>query len=97
MTEAAQRAGRAVRDPDLNGLFLTMVETWALELKLDGYGIKEGESPDKPYAGTLKKNSSKQDRTSMASLQFVQSDTCLRKSFAEYLGDHSPEGGFNLQ
>lgn len=91
MAETAQRAGWAACDPNLNGLFLAMVEPWAFELKLDGGSIADPD-PDKPYAGMVKKNASKQDRTSIASLRFVQSKTCLWRFFAEYLGDHLPEG-----
>lgn len=36
MAEAAQRAGHVVRDQDLHGLYLMMVEPWALELSLVG-------------------------------------------------------------
>ncbi|KAF8124050.1 P-loop containing nucleoside triphosphate hydrolase protein [Boletus edulis] len=90
MAEAAQRAGRAVRDQGLHGLYLTMIEPWALELSLAG---EDGQisDPDKPYAGIVKKTSSKPDRTGYASLRFAQSKTCLRKLFAEYLNDQSLE------
>ncbi|KAF8119145.1 P-loop containing nucleoside triphosphate hydrolase protein [Boletus edulis] len=94
MAEAAQRAGRAVRDQGLHGLYLTMVEPWALELSLvkeDGQISCSDSDPDRPYAGVVKKTSSKPDRTSYASLRFAQSKTCLRKLFAEYLNDQSPE------
>lgn len=91
MTEMIQRAGRAVRDPDSTGLFLAMVEMWAFELELQ-VDARDIADPDKPYAGMVKKNSPKQDRTSIASLQFVQSHTCLHKVIAEYLGKISPDG-----
>ncbi|KAF8452791.1 P-loop containing nucleoside triphosphate hydrolase protein [Boletus edulis BED1] len=90
MAEAAQRAGRAVRDPGLHGLYLAMVEPWALGLTL-AEDQQSASDPDRPYAGMVKKNASKQDRTSYASLRFAQSQTCLRKFFAEYLDDRSLE------
>lgn len=92
MAETAQRAGRAVCDPGLNGLYLAMVEPWALDLSLDGVNTTD---PDRPYAGVVKKNSSKRDRTSIASLQFAQSQSCLREFFARYLGDKSQEGQYS--
>ncbi|KAG9310628.1 hypothetical protein JVU11DRAFT_9196 [Chiua virens] len=92
-TEAAQRAGRAVRDQGLRGLYLEMVEPWALNSELTSVeGDEQSSDPDRPYAGTVKKTSSKQDRTGYASLRFVQSETCLREFFAKYLNDRSPEG-----
>ncbi|KAH0831172.1 hypothetical protein J3R83DRAFT_13749 [Lanmaoa asiatica] len=96
MAEMIQRAGHAVRDPNLTGLFLVMVETWAIELGLGNSNDKAEANRDKPYAGLVKMNSSKQDRTSIASLQFVQSKTCLREFFAGYLGDNSPEDRLEL-
>lgn len=93
MAEAAQRAGCAVRDQGLHGLYLMMVEPWALELNLVGSSDRINNSdPDRPYAGVVKKTSSKPDRTGYTSLQFAQSKTCLCKLFAEYLDDESLEG-----
>ena len=93
MAEAAQQAGRAVRDQGLHGLYLTMVEPWALELTLVGEdGQISDLYPDRPYVGIVKKTSSKLDRTGYAYLRFAQSKTCLHKLFAEYLNDQSLEG-----
>ncbi|KIJ12601.1 hypothetical protein PAXINDRAFT_14523 [Paxillus involutus ATCC 200175] len=47
--------------------------------------------PDKPYAGTVKKSSSKQERTGCAALHLIQSTTCLRQFFALYLDDQSSQ------
>ena len=94
MAEAAQWAGRVVWDQDLHGLYLMMVEPWALELSLvgaDGQMLSDLD-PDRPYAGMVKKTSSKSDCTSYAPLQFAQSKICLHKLFVEYLNDQSPEG-----
>ena len=94
MAEAAQRAGRVVRDQDLHGLYLMMVEPWALELSLVGENgqMLSDSDPDRPYAGMVKKTSSKSNCTGYTSLQFAQSKICLHKLFAEYLNDQSPEG-----
>ena len=89
MAEMIQRAGRAARNPNMNGLFLAIIESWALDLPLDGVNWTD---PDRPYVGVIKKNTSKQDRTSIASLHFAQSRTCLHKVFTDYLGDRSPQG-----
>lgn len=94
MAELAQRAGRAARDPNSSGLFLVMVEPFALNLASDSLNRPD---PDEPCAGKLKKNSSKQDRTSVASIRYVQSKTCLRDNFAGYLGDKSLQGTVSFQ
>ncbi|KAG1765404.1 hypothetical protein EDD22DRAFT_845388 [Suillus occidentalis] len=91
MSEAAQRGGRAVRDGQLWGLYLLMVETWALDVELMEEHTDDSD-PDKPYAGILKKNSSKKDRTGCAVLRYAQSTTCLWECFAKYLGDQTPTG-----
>ncbi|KIJ04274.1 hypothetical protein PAXINDRAFT_183194 [Paxillus involutus ATCC 200175] len=95
MAEMVQRAGRAVRDPGLNGLYLAMIEPWALESSLgedDQDTDGPTDDPDRPWAGTVKKNSSKQDRTGLAALRFAQSEVCLRQFLGEYLDDQSPGG-----
>ncbi|KAG9310388.1 hypothetical protein JVU11DRAFT_9525 [Chiua virens] len=80
IAEMIQQAGRAACDSDSTGLFLAVVETWALELDLgDAIGGTSNADRDKPYIGLVKVNSSKPDWTSIASLQFVQSKTCLRE------------------
>jgi superfamily II DNA/RNA helicase len=52
MSEAAQRGGRAARDDETFGLFLMMVEPWALELELTDKH-DDINDPDKPYAGMM--------------------------------------------
>ncbi|KAG1891422.1 P-loop containing nucleoside triphosphate hydrolase protein [Suillus subluteus] len=91
MSEAAQRRGRAAWDDDIFGLFLMMVEPWALELELTDKHDDDND-PDKPYAGVIKKNSSKQDRTGCAVLRYIQSKMCLREFYAKYLRDETPAG-----
>ncbi|KAF9234844.1 P-loop containing nucleoside triphosphate hydrolase protein, partial [Melanogaster broomeanus] len=91
VAETVQRAGRAVRDPGLNGLYLAMVEPWVLELPASlGDDDSDANDPDRPWAGAVKKNSSKQDRTGLAAIGFIQSRTCLRQYLAKYLDDQSP-------
>ncbi|KAF8834573.1 hypothetical protein BDN67DRAFT_873768, partial [Paxillus ammoniavirescens] len=90
MAETAQRAGCAVCDPGLHGLYLAMLEPWTLELNLVD-NDRDMMDPDRPYVGMVKKNSSKQDRTGCAALRFAQSQSCLHKFLAEYLDDQLPE------
>ena len=86
-----QPAGRAARDSSTHGLFLVMVKPWAFELQLEQNKLDTG-NPDKPNVGTIKKNSTKQERTGCAAIQFVQSKTCLREFLATYLNDQTPSG-----
>ena len=88
--ETIQRAGWAARDASQQGLFLLMYEPWAVTLVTEG--SSDAVDPDRPFAGIIKKNSTKQDRTGLATLKFIQSSTCLRAFFARYLGDDSPTG-----
>ncbi|KIK40440.1 hypothetical protein CY34DRAFT_24809 [Suillus luteus UH-Slu-Lm8-n1] len=89
MSEAVQRGGCAARDDETFGQLLMMVEPWALELELTDKH-DDINDPDKPYAGMIKKNSSKQDRTGCAVLRYIQSKTCLREFYAKYLYDETP-------
>ena len=70
MAEMIQQAGRAACNPNMNGLFLAIVESWALDLLLNGVNWTD---PDRSYVGVIKKNTSKQDQTSIALLHFAQS------------------------
>ena len=91
MPELIQHAGRAVRDLTMHGLFLLMFESWALQVQLPA-ADEIGSDPDQPITGTVKKTSSKQDRTSRTCVRFVQSRTCLRAFLAGYLKDDSASG-----
>lgn len=77
----------------MHGLFVVMYEPWVQDVKLDSEALRlDPEDPDRPHAGTVKKNSSKQDRTGHAMIQLVQSTMCLREFFNEYLDDHTSSG-----
>jgi len=89
MSEMIQRAGRAARDSDMQGLFLELVEPWVLRLAINDAG---SDDPDRPFSGTVAKNSSKQDRTGYAAIRFAQSETCRRVFLSKYLDDETPEG-----
>ncbi|KAF8432233.1 P-loop containing nucleoside triphosphate hydrolase protein, partial [Boletus edulis BED1] len=89
MAEMIQRAGRAVRDPSMHGLFLVMFEPWALNVKLENEA-SISDDPDQPINRVVKKNSSKQERTGHAMIRYIKSATCLRKCFSKYLNDQNP-------
>ena len=94
MSDTIQRAGRAVRNPEMDGLFLEMVEPWVLDIPLSNTGL-DWSDPDQPNVLPLKKTSSKQERTSRASLHFVRSETCLREFIARYVDDQTESGRRN--
>ena len=81
MVETAQCARRAACNPNSTGLFLTMVEPWTLKLSLEGGCIT---NPNQPFSQTIKKNSLKQECTSIVLIQYAQLQTCLHKFFATY-------------
>lgn len=89
MAKLVQWAGCMACDPNSSGLFLMMVELFALDLPSDTLNWLD---PDELYAGNLKGNLSKQDQTSIASIQYAQLKTCLHEFFARYLGDKSSQG-----
>ncbi|KIK79986.1 hypothetical protein PAXRUDRAFT_36316 [Paxillus rubicundulus Ve08.2h10] len=57
-----------------------MVEPWALTVDLQN-AATNSDDPDKSYTGTVKKSSSKQDRTGCAMFHFAQSTTCMPLNF----------------
>lgn len=90
-----QRAGRGGRNATGLAVFLMMYEPWVLDIDLSASGVEESVSaldPDYPHSGKLTKYSTKQQRTGRAMVSIVQSTTCIRKMFAEYLKDQSIEG-----
>ncbi|KIK99491.1 hypothetical protein PAXRUDRAFT_30500 [Paxillus rubicundulus Ve08.2h10] len=82
MAEMVQCAG-------ICGLFLLMAEQWVLNAALDNKPF-DASDPNCPYAGMVKKNSLKQDRTGCAAIQLIHSTICLPQFFAKYLDDCSP-------
>ncbi|KAF8871179.1 P-loop containing nucleoside triphosphate hydrolase protein [Infundibulicybe gibba] len=89
---ALQRAGRVIRrtGPGNTGLFLVFYEPWVHDISLDDFATGDLRDPDRPQ-GTLTQSSRKQDRASFASIQYVQSKSCLRDRFAQYLDDQAPD------
>lgn len=75
----------------MQGLFLELVEPWVLQLAVDNHDVGS-DDPDRPLAGTVVKNSSKQDRTGHAAIRFAQSETCRRVFLSKYLDDKTSEG-----
>lgn len=49
-------------------------------------------NPDHPNVEKLSKISKKQERTGIAMIKIIQSTDCIRKMFADYLGDKSSDG-----
>ncbi|KAL0057159.1 hypothetical protein AAF712_016207 [Marasmius tenuissimus] len=94
--EALQRGGRVVRGSGKIGLFLILYEEWVLEVDLSEFfeehkGL-DSSDPDRPRRALTDK-STRYDRAPYSLVKLVQDDSlCLRKYFAEYLGDNSPHG-----
>ncbi|KAK1223963.1 hypothetical protein PQX77_013151 [Marasmius sp. AFHP31] len=92
--EALQRGGRVVRSSGKIGLFLILYEEWVLDIDLSEFfeehkGL-ESSDPDRPRR-PLTDKSTRYDRAPYSMVNLIQDDPlCLRKFFAEYLGDISP-------
>ena len=50
LSELIQRAGRAVRELTMSGLFVVMYESWVLDIKLATH-LLDSEDPDQPHTG----------------------------------------------
>lgn len=87
---ALQRAGRVLRRGGL-GLFVVFFEPWASDISLAEFTTGNLQDPDRPRS-SLTSTSRKPERASYASVAFVQGRSCLRKQFADYLDDQSPDG-----
>ena len=88
-----QRGGRAFRNSDKNALFVTFYEPWVHEVDLDSYNNGDISDPDRPRM-KLKPNSQHQERAPFSSMMLVRSKRCIRRHFAWYLADKSPEGAY---
>ncbi|KAF6766019.1 P-loop containing nucleoside triphosphate hydrolase protein [Ephemerocybe angulata] len=87
LAELLQRGGRCGRAPGSTGLFLVLFEPWIHEIELKEFDTGYNSSnPDRTRAA-LTKNSSKKDRVVRSAVLCAQSTSCLRKLFAEGLGD----------
>ncbi|KAF8834599.1 hypothetical protein BDN67DRAFT_985204 [Paxillus ammoniavirescens] len=75
--------------------WLRWCKPWALESSL-GKDDQDTDDPtdnhNRPWTGRVKKNSSKQDHTGLAALQFAQLEVCLWQFLGEYLDDQLPGG-----
>ena len=92
-TKLLQRGGRGGRNPNDKSIFLVMYEPWVKELDLSNIpAAKFAEDPDRPFIISSSKRQPKTERTGCFCISLVQSATCIRRLFADYLGDSSFEG-----
>jgi hypothetical protein len=91
IVDALQRGGRAIRQSDDDALFVIFYEPWVLDIDLDDYSTGNILDPDRPRKD-LHDNSLRRDRAPYFSVKLIQDKICLRKSFADYLGDTLPGG-----
>jgi hypothetical protein len=72
-----------------------MYEDWVDDLDVSKVPLEElEEDPDRPFELAYKKFPTKLERTGIHSIRMLQiaNETCLRKIFADYLGDTSATG-----
>ena len=85
-----QRCGRGGRAPSSSALFLVLYKPWAATADLSSL-TQDLDDPDQPLQ-VLTKTSKKPDRTGVAMYRLIQSSTCIRRIFADYLHDQTPTG-----
>lgn len=94
IVDALQRGGRAIRTGNEDALFVIFYESWALEINPEEYN--EGKylhDPDRPRQD-LRPSSQRRERAPYSSLRLVQSSTCIREYFAQYLNDTTESGKY---
>ncbi|PPR02849.1 hypothetical protein CVT24_002327 [Panaeolus cyanescens] len=85
-----QRGGRGGRGIK-NAIFLIMYEPWVDEVDITTL-VNDQLDPDHPFPKKLTPKSNKRERLGSAMIKIIQSDTtCLRRLFAGYLEDETPE------
>lgn len=85
-----QRAGRAARIPGTEALFIYMVESWALEQRVNQKSAAYIRDPDTPMRiRPAMKGSGGVQWVGMASVAFATLKSCLRVELIKYLGDES--------
>src|SRR6266446_2858058 len=90
--DALQRGSRALRVSKEWALFVVFFEAWALTINENEY-TGDVLDPDRPRKD-LRISSRRAERAPLSGIQLVQSKTCLRRFYASYLNDTSPEGFF---
>jgi len=88
--DGLQRGGRAFRVSNSTALFVVFHEAWALDIQEKDY-TGDINDPDRPQKD-LRASSRRQERAPLSGIRLVQSRACLRRFYADYLDDKSPEG-----
>ena len=92
--DTLQRGGRAYRNSDKVALVVNFYDPWVDDISLDEYQSGDLMDPDRPRT-VLKSTSKRRDRASYSSVKLVKCKElclCVRKFYADYLGDRSTEG-----
>ncbi|KAF9034284.1 P-loop containing nucleoside triphosphate hydrolase protein [Panaeolus papilionaceus] len=84
--DALQRAGRAIRTSDDQALFVVFYDSWALSIEESEFTYGDKSNPDRPRK-ELKSKPNQRDRVPLSGIKLINSKTCLRRFFAEYLDD----------
>ena len=90
--DALQRGGRGLRVSNEWALFVVFFEAWALSINENEY-TGDVLDPDRPRKD-LRISSRRIERAPLSGIRLVQSKPCLRRFYANYLDDKSPEGPY---
>jgi hypothetical protein len=89
-----QRIGCGGRAAGMSAIFLLLHEPWAITTDLSSF-TGNLDDPDQPLQA-ITKTSKKPEHIGLAMYQLVQSPSCIRRFFADYLGDETSTGIFEL-
>jgi superfamily II DNA helicase RecQ len=85
-----QRCGRGGRAPSTSAVFLILYKPWAMATDISSVA-EDLDDPDRPLQA-ITKTSKKPERTGVAMYRLIQTSSCMRKFFANYLADETPNG-----
>jgi ERCC4-related helicase len=90
---ALQRGGRGGRSSIGEAIFLIMYEPWVKTINLEAVTVETVSDPNHPNIPKLTIHSTKQARTGVTMIKIIQrTEECLRRLFATYLNDQTPDG-----
>ncbi|KAF8258171.1 P-loop containing nucleoside triphosphate hydrolase protein, partial [Lactarius quietus] len=88
IVDILQHGGHALRNSNLDALFVVFYKPWVHNISLDEYNERDSGGPDWPRC-QLKPSSKWRERAPFSCLKLVKSATCLCAKFALYLNDTS--------
>jgi hypothetical protein len=93
--DTLQRGGHANRNSTDDALFLIFYDPWVHDINPSEFTNFDPADLDRPRA-TLKPNSPRRERAPYHGIRLIHDKLCIRKQFALYLNDQSPDGKYHI-